>query len=432
MLVTLAVLPALGVTAQQNGTAMSLDELFRLADENSRSQKIHTFKVDEAAKAVASARDERLPQIDAALSVSYLGNGYVCDRDFTDGMKAPIPHYGNNFVLTASQIIYSGGAVSGGIRMAEIAGRIAEEEKQLGRNDLRLMVASYYLEMYKTDNQIRVYDRNIALTEELIASVRARYEQGTVLENDITRYELQLENYRLAKLRLENSRHLMNFRLNRLVGLDDNQTVAIADTARLALCPDVAPTADWQQTAAREAPSVAMSELAIQLSEQQERIVRSESLPKVALIAEEHLDGPVTIEIPALDKNFNYWFVGVGVSFNIASLYKNKSRTGRARTETMRHREELEKTRDDLACAVEDACTRYREAMHEKTTLEKNVQLATQNYRTIHLRYTNGLSLATDMLEVSNALLDAELRLANAHADVQFAYYRLKHTAGTI
>lgn len=430
--IALTLLPAGGITAQQRYTEMSLEELFRLADSNSRSVKIHSLKAKAARESVAAARGERLPQVDAGLSFSYLGDGRVWNRDFSDGMKADIPHYGNNFVLTASQTIYSGGAVSSGIKMAEIAERMAGKEETMSRNDARLMAAGYYLEMYKTDNRIRVYDRNIALTEDLIASVKARYEQGTALEDDITRYELQLADCRLARTKLENSRHLLNYRLNRLVGLADCTVITISDTARLALYPDVPQAEVWQRTAATESPSVALSELGVMQSEQQERMVRSESLPKVALFAEEHLDGPVTIEVPALDKNFNYWFVGVGVKFNISSLYKNRSRINRARMETLQHREELSLLRDDLACAVEDACTAYREALHEKATLEKNVELARQNYRTMSKRYDNGLALATDMLEVSNALLDAELRLANAHASVLFAYYKLRHTAGNI
>ncbi len=419
------------VYSQEQGTKMKLEDIFQLADENSKSQKAYSLKIGEAQKDVRSAKNGRLPDVDASLSFSYLGNGYIWDRDFSNGMKADMPHFGNNFALTASQVIYSGGAVSSGIEMAEIGEKMAMEEKLQDRNNMRFLIAGYYLEMYKLTNQIRVYGENIQLTNDLIETVRAQYEQGTALENDITRYELQLENYRLDKARLENNRHIMNYRLNKLVGLDEN-TVIEVDSASFSSVPSLDSSDIWQQTAMESAHDLSLAELNIQQSLQKKKQVRSEALPKISLIAEEHLDGPITIEVPALNNNFNYWFLGVGVRYNLASLYTNKSKRNRASMEVKRHEEELDLLKDDLSSRIEDDYVRYGEAVFEVETLKKSVTLANQNYHTIHTRYLNGISLATDMLEVSNAKLDAELRLANARANVVYSFYKLKHTSGTL
>lgn len=419
------------IRSQQQCRKFTLDELFRLADENSKSQQIHDFRIEEAQKSILTAKKEQLPTLNARLSVGYLGNGRIWDRDFSNGMKADIPHFGNNFALAASQIIYSGGAVSSGMETAEIAEKIAVKEKLLDKSNLRFLISGYYLELYKLDNQQKVYDKNIALTEELLTSVRTKYSQGTVLENDITRYELQKANYKLAKEKIENNRHVINYRLNMLVGID-NTTVVQPDTTFLHELPTAEQSTEWQKTAATSAHSIALSELGIQQSKQKERLVRSESLPKISIVAEEHLDGPVTIEVPALNKNFNYWFVGIGLNFNISSIYRNRDRINKARIETMRQKEAHALLLDELACNIENDYTHYREAVNEMSTLLTSVKLAQQNYTTVQTRYKNGLALATDMLEVSNSLLNAELSLANARANVQFAFYKLKHTSGTL
>lgn len=135
LFIALALLPAAEGQAQQTRTVMTLEEIFQYADRNSKSQKAHSLSVSAAQENVKSAKEGKLPQLDAGLSFSYLGNGRVFDRDFGNPMKAGIPHYGNNFVLTASQIIYSGGAVTTGIKMAELAEKMAEQEKaiEIGR-----------------------------------------------------------------------------------------------------------------------------------------------------------------------------------------------------------------------------------------------------------------------------------------------------------
>lgn len=133
-----------------------------------------------------------------------------------------------------------------------------------------------------------------------------------------------------------------------------------------------------------------------------------------------------------IDKNFNYWYVGVGVSFKLSSLYKANKSIRRARYSTnvsrLRQNDVLEQT----SLAVQADYTKYLEAYDEVATLEKSVQLATENYGVIENRYRNDIALVTDMLDASNQLLDAELQLANARINVIFNYYKLRNTSGNL
>jgi outer membrane protein TolC len=65
-------------------------------------------------------------------------------------------------------------------------------------------------------------------------------------------------------------------------------------------------------------------------------------------------------------------------------------------------------------------------------TEEKNVELATENYRIVENRYNNQLALLTDMLDASTAKLDAEVRLVNARVNIIYYYYLLKQNSGTL
>jgi outer membrane protein TolC len=60
------------------------------------------------------------------------------------------------------------------------------------------------------------------------------------------------------------------------------------------------------------------------------------------------------------------------------------------------------------------------------------VELATQNYRIIQNRYTEGLALITDMVDAANVKLDAELALVNARINVIYNYYQLKYISNTL
>ncbi len=78
----------------------------------------------------------------------------------------------------------------------------------------------------------------------------------------------------------------------------------------------------------------------MKMSKQKVKLERSELLPKIALVAGEHLDGPITIEIPVLDNNFNYWYVGVGIKYNLSSLFKNNKKVRQAKLNMRKAQEE--------------------------------------------------------------------------------------------
>ena len=45
-------------------------------------------------------------------------------------MSVEMPHFGNNFALEAQQVVYAGGAISSGIRQAELGKLLAELDLQ--------------------------------------------------------------------------------------------------------------------------------------------------------------------------------------------------------------------------------------------------------------------------------------------------------------
>lgn len=425
-----ASLCAMSAYAQQS-YVLTLEHMFTLADENSKTIQVENVALSEAQQAVRVAQNGRLPDIELSLSASYLGNGCLMDRDFTNGQNIKMPHFGNNLAIKATQLIYGGGVVNTGIAMAKLKEEMASVNMEATRSRVRFMLTGFYLDLYKLQNVLKVYDRNIELAKVVIADTKARNEAGVVLQNDITRYELLLKNLELGRKRVSNSVEILNYDLVTILGLP-SETLIQPDTTLLAQSFPVQDMAYWQQLAENEAYSVKQSALAVEMSQKNEKMVRAERLPSVALVAANHFDGPITIEVPVIDKNFNYWYVGVGVSYKLSSLYKSGKNIKRARISTDVNRRRREEVLEQTSLAVQADYTQYMEAYDEVATLEKNVQLAKENYEVTETRYRNEMALVTEMLDASNQLLDAELQLSNARINVIFNYYKLKNTSGNL
>lgn len=415
----------------QNSYVLTLEQMFALADENSKALKIEDAAVIEAQQGVKVAKNGYLPDIDLSLSASYLGNGALMDRDFSNGQNIKMPHFGNNFAIEATQLIYAGGAVTNGVAMAKLKEEMAGVNREAARSRIRFMLTGFYLDLYKLHNVLKVYDKNIELTRIVIEDTKARNKAGVALQNDVTRYELQLKNLELARRRVENSVEILNYDLVTILGLPADTQIE-PDTTMLVKALPMEGVAYWQQMAESNAHAVKQSVLAVEIGERAEMLARAERRPTVALFAANHFDGPITIEVPTINKNFNYWYVGVGVSFPIHSLYKANKSIRQAQYSTMLSRRRLDEVVEQTSLTIQSDYVRYMEAYDEVATLEKSVQLANENYQVIENRYRNDIALVTDMLDASTQLLDAELKLVNARINVIFNYYKLKNTSGNL
>ncbi len=373
--------------------------------------KANDAAVSTAKKGWESARAQRLPDINTSLSASYIGNALLTDRDFTNVHGLSSPHFGNNFALDAQQVIYAGGAIDAGIELAALGVKQAETQKAVQRQNLRFAAIGQYLELQKLANREQVVKSNIALTQRLIANIEDRQRQGVALKNDVTRYQLQLQTLQLQLTKIANYR-------------------AIANHANSAY--EKAGEDRWQQQAATSSPLLQLSDLGIDMARKQEKLTRSEMLPKIAVVAHEGFDGPVTFELPPVNKNLNTWYIGVGVTYSLSSLFKSDKKLHQARLATQQAVLQKEVTREQLNNQVQAAYTEYLQSFVEHDTERKNVELARENYQVVNGRYLNQLALITDMIDASNTLLDAQLREVDAKINIAYNYYKMKYVAGEL
>lgn len=410
---------------------MGIEEMFRLADENSKSIQTYRTGKEVADENLKAAKAQRLPDISASLSGSYWGNGKLWDRDFSNATKIDMPHWGNNFALEAQQVVYAGGAISSGIKLAELEKQLAEMDWQKNRQDIRFLLVGHYLNLYKLHNQIEVLHKNLELTDQLIANMQARLEEGTALENDITRYELQRETLRLQLAKVEDACKIANHQLVITLHLPEG-TVVQPDTTLNDSRIQTLSEANWQELAAQNNLNLQQAETGIKVNRQRVKMERSERLPKISLVAAEHLDGPITIEVPVLDNNFNYWYVGVGVKYNISSLFKNNRKLKAARLNVRKAQETYELAQEQTNHAVQESYVNFLTSFTDLRTQQKSVELADQNYSVTSNRYQNDLALLTDMLDASNMKLSADLGLVNARINVIYNYYKMKYITHTL
>lgn len=441
------------ICAQERAVqVVTLTTLYDLADRQSQKVRVSEVALRAADEGVAAAKSALLPSVDLSLQGSYTGNAFMLSRGFSSsGMtdyivpgvgtvpvangKQDTPHWGNSFTAQVSQVVYAGGAIRSGIRMAELGKKMAELDVEKNRQEVRFLLTGYYLDLCKLDNQMEVVRQNIALTQKEIEQMKARRGEGIVLQNDITRYEFQLQSLELTLTKLKDASTVINHQLVTTLHLPE-QTVIVPDKNELdteinALSA-IAAQETWQQTAADNNLGIRQATVATNLAEQKVKQVKAESLPSVAVVAENQLYGPYTQDLIPKDCNVNVWFVGIGVKFSLGSLWKNKHNIRKARIEHQQSQEALALAHEEVENGVQANYTNLLTSYTEVKTQQKQVELANQNYSVVQNRYQNELALLTDMVDASNMKLSAEMALVNARIGMLYNFYKLKYVTNTL
>ena len=425
---------------------MSLQSLFDLADRQNQRIKVSEAALKAAEEGVVSAKSAMLPSVEFSLQGSYTGNAFLMSRGFsTSGTteyivsglgpqqvqngKQPTPHWGNSFTAQASQVIYAGGAIRSCIEMAKLGRRLAELDVEKNRQEVRFLLTGYYLDLSKLQNQLQVIAKNMELTKKVIAQMKARREQGTVLKNDITRYELQLQSLLLTKTQLDDAQKIIRHQISTAIHLPEGEDFDV-DTQWLEeegmALKTLTSEELWQQTAAENNIDIRQASLASEISEQKVKNTRAASRPSVAVVAENNLFGPYTSDLIPKDANV------IGVKYNLSSLWKNKHAIRKAKHENTQARESVMLAREGIENGVQACYTNLLTSSVEVSTQEKQVELADQNYTVVRNRYDNDLALLTDMLDASNMKLSADMALVNARINMLYNYFKLKYITNTL
>lgn len=429
-----------------------LAEIYRMADNENRLIQLSEQALRAANEGVKQARNAMLPHLQMSLTGSYIGDATLMSRTFsssgtTDVIYAglgvqsvkngqqPTPHWGNMFSFEATQVIYSGGALSAGLEMAKTEEHIAELNVDKNRQEVRLMLTGLYLDLVKLYNQLQVTDKHIALTEKVLIQMQSRANAGVVLHSDLTRYELQLKQLQLARIRLQDTQSIIHHQLITALHQDE-RTIITPDTITLAAeyiaIEQAANEELWQNIANESNLTIQQAKAVAQLTEQQVRMTRSSSIPNITLIAKDELFGPYVQDLIPVNANINSWFIGIGIQYNLGSLWHNNRAIRKVKIEHQMSQTGIELAKEQVNNSVHAAYIHFLTAFTEVETQEKQVQLADENYELVEKRYNNELALLTDLLDASSIKLQADMALVSARVGLLYAYYQLKYTTHSL
>jgi len=410
---------------------LTIAEVCRLALSNSTRLKIDRTNVDLAVQETNIERLGRLPNLKANLDYGYLSDAQVWKPGFSHHSTAGLPHPLTLFTVTATETLYAGGRINNSIRLSTLGEKIAFLQQQKDETDIKFLVISEYLDIYRLLNQRTVYINNSLLAKQRLKNILSMRKEGMVTLNDQLRTELTISDYDLTTRKIANSIVALNNQLNVVLDLPDSSRL-IPDTTVLQQTMPAETVQGLMDIALREDPGLKISGRKVEAAVTRIEILKGERMPEVALLAQSDLQRPFLNTIPSIDVYYNVWRAGIGLRYNIGSIYQSPRRikAGRIGLDVARKEDSLQ--RQNLEVAVKNALIRYNEGQDELRTWRNDLRSAEENYRIVENRYFNQLALLTDLIDATNNKTDAEIKVKDAEINVVFYYYQLLKTIGTL
>ena len=409
---------------------MTANEVAELALQNHYQLKVSAQNINIAKQQTDITKLQKLPSVVASTTQFYLGNVVAIDKDFSNSTTIPMPHYGSTYGVQATQLIFKGGLVNKSIEMAGLREQLSELDLEKNKQDVKFLVISNYLDVYKIINQQSVFNNNKKLAQQRLKNINDFYKQGMITRNEVIRGELALKNLDQGILTLANNRKILNYNLNVALGLpSDIEIIPIENLGN----KESGIGMDYYLNLAHESnPQLKSVQTNIGVADKNIEIIKTDRMPTLSGFGGYSLQRPITTRNPVLDMYSSGWQGGISLSYNIDNLYKTKEKVKLGEMQKNQANDALTLTQQNIDMNVNASYIKYQEAIQQADILNDAKNLADENYKITEAKYLNQLAVQAEMIDAQNQKLQSELDFANAEINVLYQYYNLLKSTGTL
>ena len=427
---------ALQVNAQEKKT-LGLNEAIDLSLQNSKELKTSQAKIDEATAAAREALNNRLP--DAKLGAAYLrfttpdfqlktktNAGGSGSSGSGNAIESPKMNQAMYSMLNVSLPIYTGGRIRYGIESSRFLEQAVRLDAEDDKDEVIQNTIEAFANLFKAKTAVRLVKENLAQSQHREQDLGNMEKNGLLARNDFLKAQLQTSNVELSLLDAENNQQLANINMDLMLGLPTT-TELVLDTTGIERKPDNRVLDDYLNAALNGRKDFAAADLRKKAAESGVKSAKGEMYPNIAVTG-----GYIAANVPNFFTLTNAMDVGVGFSYNIGSLWKNKAKVQQAQSRVKQLSLQESVLDDKIRLEVNK---NYLSMLSQRKKIEvysKAVEQAEENYRIVKNKFDNSLATTSDLIDADIAQLQARLSFTLARADAFVAYHKLLQTAGIL
>ncbi len=416
--------------SQDGGRKITLDEAIDLSIKNSKPLRAAHARIEEANADKIVAKQNQLP--DFKISGSYLRVTQPnIDMQYksNSGGSAAAPISVDQAVYGSANLslpIYSGLKIQYGIRSSEFLEKAAVLDADQDKEAVIMNTIDAFSNLYKARANLLVIQENLNQSRSRDADFANLEKNGLLARNDKLKALLQTANIELSKADVEENLKVAMVNMNIMLGLPE-ETQLVADSASLVEPRDVKNLQDYEQLALQNRKDLQAIGYQKKASELGIKTAKADYYPSLALTG-----GYIAADIPNFITITNAFTAGVGLSYNVSSLWKTNAHVTGAKARLSEVQANEEEMYDQVRREVNKAYESLLTANKKISVSEIAVEQGKENYKIVKNKYDNSLLTVTDLLDANVLMLQSQISLELAKADAIVAYNTLLERSGLL
>ena len=407
-----------------------LKEAIDLAINKSNEVVLATTKADTKNLELQAMKNNQYPDVKISGQYMRLTNASVnlkANSNSTSGNSGSAPKV-NQLLLGQANVslpLFSGFKLQNSIKASDYLYQAEKAKSAQTKEEVALKVVEYYANLYRAQKSVNLIKENLKSAEQRVKDFEALEQNGIIARNDLLKAQLQQSKVQLSLDEAYKNVAVFNYYLVTLLQLPEDYKIYIDEHQFDNNQPvNVIKSEEEGLKNRKDLEAIRFFQKA---NESSIKIAKSAYFPSIALVGEYttlNLQNVVTVQ--------NAINVGLGLSYNLSSIFKNGKEVKIAKNKALEAQQSEAVLAENIKIQVQQSIENYNLALKQNLVYEEAIDQATENFRIVKDKYDNGLSNTTDLLEADVEQLNSKINYAYSRANIMLKYYEMLSASGEL
>lgn len=331
--------------------------------------------------------------------------------------------------LDLNQVIWAGGKVYTGIRMANMYANDSDEQLKTAQKGISKAVKQMYYSVLLSSSIASIQRETLDLATQHLATIQAQYKQGIASDLSVLRQQVEVSNTQPALTQALNLYEEGLIELKNLLGLDPETDITLTDGLT---CDKSGPgdIAVMYKTALANRPEYRDATIQRNLYREMIKIERAAHYPYISAFASRGFQGQSETGFP--DSADQSWSTTAGLRLSLPLFAggSTSSRVAQARLQADIAETNLKELERKVKIEVKKAWLSMKESSERLASQTAAVEQARKALTATEVRFKNGLASQLELNDASLALNKAGTLYNQAQYDVCSDDAQLKWAIG--
>lgn len=419
---------------QAQKKSLSLNEAVKMAVTSSNQAVLADTKVSTAHFETQTVKMNQYPDLKLSGQYMRLTNADINLKSSSESSSGEGTSEGgsspnvNQLILAQANLsmpIFSAGKLRNSIKASENRYKSEQANAAHSKEAVAMEVVQYYADLYKVQKSIELLKESLKSQQQRVTDFTNMEENGLIARNDLLKAQLAQSRVQLSLDEAEKNERVINYYLTTLLKLPAGTQMQISPDN---IDRDVfSMTLNTEDQAVQNRKDLEALNFAKKASEDQIKVAKADYYPTLALTG-----GYIFADLQNVVRIENAMNIGVGVSYNLSSIFKNGSSVKAAKSRTAELEQQQAILTDEIKEEVVRANENYQLSLKQDQVYNEAVGQADENFRIVKDKYDNGLSDTNDLLEADVEDLNAKINVAYSRANIVLKYYELLEANGQL